>query len=353
MTGKTLAFSILLTFCLQAACHAQRIKGSDTLLPLTQELAEIYLDEHPDAEVIVTGGGSGVGIAALPENTTDIAMASREIKFSEKMKFAEIGLEATEVIVAYDALAVVVHPSNPVDSLTREQLEAIFRGKVTNWKEVGGEDRKIVVYSRETSSGTYEFFKESVLDNKNYMSSILSMPATGAIIQSVRQTKGAIGYIGLAYLNRFVKPLAVSYDGGRHYALPSVETAADGSYPIVRPLYYYYDPRKRRTAMKRFLEKAVKWLLTASGFVTSIVILLIIGFLFTEGAGLFREPVIEEGYVLALNRENPVRELDAAQIKAVFDEDVTNWKELGGPDMPISTFRLEDLQARGRRRVLH
>ena len=244
MTGKTLAFSILLTFCLQAACHAQRIKGSDTLLPLTQELAEIYLDEHPDAEVIVTGGGSGVGIAALPENTTDIAMASREIKFSEKMKFAEIGLEATEVIVAYDALAVIVHPSNPVDSLTREQLEAIFRGKVTNWKEVGGEDRKIVVYSRETSSGTYEFFKESVLDNKNYMSSILSMPATGAIIQSVRQTKGAIGYIGLAYLNRFVKPLAVSYDGGRHYALPSAETAADGSYPIVRPLYYYYDARK-------------------------------------------------------------------------------------------------------------
>ena len=214
MTGKTLAFSILLTFCLQAACHAQRVKGSDTLLPLTQELAEIYLDEHPDAEVIVTGGGSGVGIAALPENTTDIAMASREIKFSEKMKFAEIG------------------------------LEAIFRGKITNWQEVGGEDRKIVVYSRETSSGTYEFFKESVLDNKNYMSSILSMPATGAIIQSVRQTKGAIGYIGLAYLNRFVKPLAVSYDGGRHYALPSVETAADGSYPIVRPLYYYYDARK-------------------------------------------------------------------------------------------------------------
>ena len=94
--------------------------------------------------------------------------------------------------------------------------------------------------------------------------------------------------------------------------------------------------------MKRFLEKAVKWLLTASGFVTSLVILLIIGFLFTEGAGLFREPVIEEGYVLALNRDNPVRELDAAEIKAVFDEDVTNWKELGGPDLAISTFRLED-----------
>ena len=244
MNKRTVALSILCALSFQGILHAQRVKGSDTLLPLTQELAEQYLKKEHDAEVIVTGGGSGVGIAALPENTTDIAMASRQIKFSEKMKFAELGLDAEEVIVAYDALAVVVNPSNPVGRLTREQLEAIFRGKITNWKDVGGEDRKIVVYSRETSSGTYEFFKESVLENKNYMSSILSMPATGAIIQSVRQTKGAIGYIGLAYLNPYVKPLAVSYDGGAHYAVPSVETAADGSYPIVRPLYYYYDSRK-------------------------------------------------------------------------------------------------------------
>ena len=241
---RTAVLTILCVLLLQGVSSAQRVKGSDTLLPLTQELAEQYLEKHPESEIIVTGGGSGVGIAALPENTTDIAMASRRIKFGEKMKFAEIGLDAREVIVAYDALAVVVNPSNPVDSLTREQLEAIFRGKITNWKEVGGEDRKIVVYSRETSSGTYEFFKESVLDNKNYMSGILSMPATGAIIQSVKQTKGAIGYIGLAYLNRFVKPLSVSYDGGRHYAEPSVQTAADGSYPVVRPLYYYYDAEK-------------------------------------------------------------------------------------------------------------
>ena len=244
MNKRTVALSILCALSFQGILHAQRVKGSDTLLPLTQELAEQYLKKDPNAEVIVTGGGSGVGIAALPENTTDIAMASRQIKFSEKMKFAELGLDAEEVVVAYDALAVVVNPSNPVERLTREQLEAIFRGKITNWKDVGGEDRKIVVYSRETSSGTYEFFKESVLENKNYMSSILSMPATGAIIQSVRQTKGAIGYIGLAYLNPYVKPLAVSYDGGAHYAVPSVETAADGSYPIVRPLYYYYDSRK-------------------------------------------------------------------------------------------------------------
>lgn len=244
MNRKPFIFLAIATLFFNSVAQAQRIKGSDTLLPLTQELAEEYLAEHPEAEIIVTGGGSGVGIAALMENTTDIAMASRSIKFGEKMKFAEEGLKATEVTVAYDALAVVVHPSNPVARLTREQLEAIFRGKITNWKEVGGEERKIVVYSRETSSGTYEFFKESVLENKNYMSSILSMPATGAIIQSVRQTKGAIGYIGLAYLNRYVKALAVSYDGGVHYAEPSVENAINGSYPIVRPLYYYYDSRK-------------------------------------------------------------------------------------------------------------
>lgn len=244
MNKKKILFSVFIAFCMYGQADAQRIKGSDTLLPLTQELAEEYIEEHPSREVIVTGGGTGVGIASLMENTTDMAMASRRIKFGERMRFAEEGLEAKEVIVAYDALAVVVNPSNPVDSLTREQLEAIFRGKITNWKEVGDDDMKIVVYSRETSSGTYEFFKESVLENRNYMASILSMPATGAIIQSVKQTKGAIGYIGLAYLNQYVKPLAVSYDGGEHYAMPSVETAADGSYPIVRPLYYYYDSTK-------------------------------------------------------------------------------------------------------------
>ena len=242
---RKIFISVLCVVCgAYLTVNAQRIKGSDTLLPLTQELSESYLNEEASSEIVVTGGGTGVGLAALMENTTDIAMASRQIKFGEKVKFARAGFDITETIVAYDALAVVVNPSNPVTRLTREQLENIFRGKITNWKEVGGEDCKIVVYSRETYSGTYEFFKESVLHNKNYMSSILSMPATGAIIQSVRQTKGAIGYIGLAYLNPYVKALAVSYDGGAHYALPSVENAMNGSYPIVRPLYYYYDVKK-------------------------------------------------------------------------------------------------------------
>ena len=235
--------------CLPDMLMAQRIKGSDTVLPLTQELSEMYMKKNPSATVTVTGGGSGVGISALLDGTTDLAMASRKIKFGEKMKMKQAKHEPCEYIVAYDALAVIVNPQNPVKQLTREQLEGIFRGKITNWKEVGGEDARIVVYSRETSSGTYEFFKESVLHNKNYMSSVLSMPATGAIIQSVRQTKGAIGYVGLAYLNPYVKAIAVSYDQGKHYVYPSVESATRKEYPIVRPLYYYYDKSNEKNVM--------------------------------------------------------------------------------------------------------
>ncbi len=239
------------------AMQAQRIKGSDTVLPIAQASAEKFMSQNPNARVTVTGGGSGVGISALLDGTTDIAMASRAIKFSEKMKVRAAGKDVKEVIIAYDALAVVVNPSNPVSRLTREQLEGIFRGKITNWKQVGGDDRKIVVYSRETSSGTYEFFKESVLKNKNYMSGSLSMPATGAIIQSVSQTKGAIGYVGLAYLSPRVKAISVSYDGS-HYASPSMETAINKTYPIVRPLYYYYDTEKTKqvSALMQFILSA-------------------------------------------------------------------------------------------------
>ncbi len=220
--------------------QAQRIKGSDTCLPLSQKEAESFMKANPSATVTVTGGGSGVGISALMEGTTDIAQSSRKIKFDEKKKLQEAGKKVKEVIVAYDALAVVVHPSNKVGKLTREQLEGIFTGKITNWKELGGADLKIIPYSRETSSGTYEFFKESVLKNKNYKNGIMSMPATGAIIQSISQTPGAIGYVGLAYLNKDVKAVSVSYDGGSSYVKPSVENAKNESYPIVRPLYYYY-----------------------------------------------------------------------------------------------------------------
>ena len=171
---------------------------------------------------------------------SDLAQSSRKIKFDEKQKLQESGKSVKEVIAAYDALAIVVHPSNKIRNLTREQLEGIFTGKIKNWKEVGGEDLKIIPYARETSSGTYEFFKESVLKNKNYMSGIMSMPATGAIVQSISQTKGAIGYIGLAYLGKDIQAVHVSYDKGKTFVEPTVANAKNETYPVVRPLYYYY-----------------------------------------------------------------------------------------------------------------
>ena len=241
---KSIVVGLALVCIINPFVGAQiKVKGSDTCLPLSQKEAEAFAKKG--SVVTVTGGGSGVGIAALMDGSTDIAQSSRKMKFDEKQKMSEAGKSSREVVVAYDALAVVVNPTNKVSQLTRQQLEDIFTGKITNWKQVGGEDLKIVVYSRETSSGTYEFFKEHVLKNKNYMSSILSMPATGAIIQSIKQTKGAIGYVGLAYLNNEVKALKVSFDG-KNFVAPSVANAKNKTYPIVRPLLYYYNAAKEK-----------------------------------------------------------------------------------------------------------
>jgi phosphate transport system substrate-binding protein len=217
-----------------------KVKGSDTCLPLSQKEAESFMKKHKGASITVTGGGSGVGFSSLLSNTTDIAQASRSIKMDEKLKLKEAGKAYKETIIAYDALAVIVNPNNSVSQLTREQLADIFTGKITNWKQVGGADLKIIVYSRESSSGTFEFFKEHVMLKRNYTSSALLMPATGAIVQSVSQTAGAIGYVGLAYLEKDVKALKVSYNKGKTYVAPSVETAKNKTYPITRPLYYYY-----------------------------------------------------------------------------------------------------------------
>lgn len=256
---KTILTTIVLVAVLFSA-QAQRIKGSDTMLPLSQKAAEEFMKIDKASTVTVTGGGSGVGITALLEGTTELAQLSRKIKFDEKNKLKEKGKTAKEIIVAYDALAIVVHPSNKVTNLTREQLEGIFTGKTKNWKEVGGADIPIISYSRETSSGTYEFFKESVLKNKNYMSGIMSMPATGAIIQSISQTKGAIGYVGLAYLNKDVKAISVSYDQGKTYIAPTVANAKNETYPIVRPLFYYYD-----LAVENKVKSFIDFILSAKG----------------------------------------------------------------------------------------
>lgn len=265
MKAKRLLLSAV-TAILVSSVAAQKIKGSDTVLPVSQEAAEMYMSLHPDSRVTVTGGGSGVGISALMDGTTDIAMSSRSIKFNERVKLKNSGKQLREAVVAYDALAVIVHPSNPVTHLTRQQLEAIFRGKVTNWNQVKdpytgkrGPDLKIVVYSRETSSGTYEFFKTSVLREKNYMAGVLSMPATGAVIQSVSQTRGAIGYVGMAYVNDRVRAVKVSYDG-KHFVYPTMETGRNHIYPIIRELYYYYTADRAKV-----VEPFLRFLLSGEG----------------------------------------------------------------------------------------
>jgi phosphate transport system substrate-binding protein len=217
-----------------------KVKGSDTCLPLSQKEAEEFMKKNSGSAITVIGGGSGVGFAALQNGTTDIAQASRKMKLDEKQKLIDAGKAFKETVVAYDALTVIVNPANKVSQLSREQLEGIFTGKTANWKDVGGDDEKIIVYSRESSSGTFEFFKEFVLNKKNYATSALLMPATGAIVQSVSQTKGAIGYVGLAYVEKSVKAIKVSYDKGKTFIEPSVATAMNKSYPITRPLYYYY-----------------------------------------------------------------------------------------------------------------
>ncbi|CAN5485494.1 PstS family phosphate ABC transporter substrate-binding protein [soil metagenome] len=220
------------------------IKGSDTVLPLSQKESEEYMKLHPEAAITIVGGGSGVGITALMDGTTDIAMSSRPLKMEEKVKFEEKKLNLKEVIIAMDALTVIVNPKNKISKLTQQQISDIYTGKINNWKEVGGADMKIIAYSRETSSGTYEFFKEHVMDKKNYAATVLNMPATGAIVQSVGQTEGAIGYIGLAYETKEVKQLAVSYDNGKTFVEPGITAAQDGTYPISRPLYFYYSADK-------------------------------------------------------------------------------------------------------------
>lgn len=253
--------AILLSIILLAnTAISQKLKGSDTVLPLAQKEAENYMKSNKLAKLNVTGGGSGVGISALVDGTTDIAMSSRKIKLTEKMKLADSGKSFKETTIAFDALAVVVNPANKVSQLTREQIEGIFTGKIKNWKEVGGDDLQIVVYSRESSSGTYDFFKEHVMNNKNYASSVLSMPATGSIIQSISQTKGAIGYVGLAYVEKDVKAIKVSFDKGKNFIAPNMATAKDRSYPIVRPLFYYY-----LTTVEKAIKPFVDFCLSAEG----------------------------------------------------------------------------------------
>jgi phosphate transport system substrate-binding protein len=220
-------------------------KGSDTMVNLALAWAEAYREIRANVEVAVTGGGSGTGIAALINQTVDMANASRQIKPEELAQAEANGVEPVEHVVAGDAIAIVVHLSNPVDGLTIPQLSDIFSGKITNWRQVGGEDRPIVLLSRESNSGTHVYFLEEVVRQGNaedktlFSADTLLMPSSEGISAEVRQNPNAIGYDGLGYVTPDQKVVAVAPAEGAAYVLPRVESVKDGSYPIARPLYIY------------------------------------------------------------------------------------------------------------------
>jgi phosphate transport system substrate-binding protein len=220
-------------------------KGSDTIVNLALAWAEFYQSAHPDVRISVTGGGSGTGIAALINGTVDIANASRQIKPEEVSEAQSNGVDPVEFVIARDAIAVIVNPENPVDKLTLSQISDIYSGKISNWSEVGGEDRPIVKLSRETNSGTHVYFLETVLrlgekDNKTLFSrDTLLLPSSEGIVAEVRQNPNAIGYDGLGYVPPDLKMIAIAKEAGGEYVLPSVESVNDSTYPIARDLYMY------------------------------------------------------------------------------------------------------------------
>ncbi len=228
--------------------------------------AEAYGRLYPDVQIAVTGGGSGTGIAALINGTVDIANASRRIKEEEIAQAEANGVEPVEHTIAGDAIAIVVHPANPVDRLTIPQLAAIFSGQITNWREVGGEDRPIVLLSRESNSGTHVFFLEEVVRQGNkedktlFSPDTLLMPSSEGISAEVRQNPNAIGYDGLGYVTPDQKVIAVARAEGEPYVLPTIETVRDGSYPIARGLYMYTNGEPQG-AVREYLD----WILGPEG----------------------------------------------------------------------------------------
>lgn len=236
-----------------ASAGSITVKGSDTLVILAQKWAEVYMSKNPNTKIQVTGGGSGVGMAALQNKTTDLANASRKIKGGEVAECIKaFGRRPTEYKVALDGLSVYVNESNPIGELTVDQLAQIFTGKVRNWKQLGGADAPITLYSRENSSGTYEFFKEHVLKGADFASSAQTMPGTAAVLQSVAKDKNGIGYGGAAY-GAGAKHLKIKKTEASPAIEPSEETVVKGTYPIWRYLYIYVNPALDKGEVAQYL----------------------------------------------------------------------------------------------------
>ena len=259
-------FVLALAFAVPASAGNLTVKGSDTMVLLAQRWAEKYMETNKDVAIQVTGGGSGTGIAALLNKTTDIANSSRPIKAAEKKSAREAGIDAEEIKVAMDALTVVVHKDNPVHSLTMNQVKAIYTGAINNWKDLGGPTKAIVRYSRESNSGTYVFFKEHVLGNQDYAADCQNMPGTAAVATAVTNDPAGIGFGGVAYfLNQSsVKVLQIKKDKDSPAITPlsadlkSLDFAVvySGEYPIARYLFCY-TAGKPKDALAAYLDWVV------------------------------------------------------------------------------------------------
>jgi len=221
-----------LGLCLGLFAQELTLQGSTTVLPIAQASAEAYMEKHPDADIMVRGGGSGTGIAALIDNATDIANSSRPMKTKEMKQAREKGVNPVGTVIALDGIAVIVHKSNPINDITIDDLKKIYTGKMTNWSNLGGKGN-IVVISRDAASGTFEVFNEKVLTGAKLTESALMQASNLEIARTVEQTPGGIGYVGLGYISDKVKVLKVNG------VTPSEQTVRNGSYPLARPLYMY------------------------------------------------------------------------------------------------------------------
>jgi len=235
-TRSVLVVMMAVVFCLSAPMAWAGnlvIKGSTTVLPIAQKVAEAYMKQSPEVKISIEGGGSGNGIKAIIDGSTDIASSSRFIKDKEVSQAVEKGRYPVPFAVAYDCIVPVVHPSNNLTNITADQLKRIYMGEVKNWKEIGGPDAPVVVISRDTSSGTYEVWHEKVLKGEKVFPGALLQASNGAIVQAVSKNKNAVGYIGIGYISSEVKSLKVDNITG------TPETTLNGTYPISRALYMF------------------------------------------------------------------------------------------------------------------
>jgi phosphate transport system substrate-binding protein len=235
----TSILGVLLTSAIGIAGRTITMKGSDTMVILGQRWAEIYMSKHKGAVVQVTGGGSGTGIAALINGTADIAQSSRPMKDKEKAEVkTKRGAAPAEIATAMDGLAIYVHQDNAIAKLTVPQIKAIYQCDILNWKDLGGPDEEIVVYSRENNSGTYAYFKEHVLKSEDFAPDVQTLPGTASIINAVSKDKWSIGYGGIGYSSG-VKILPVAKNDSSAYFEPTEANVESGQYPLARPLFWY------------------------------------------------------------------------------------------------------------------